>query len=239
MKGIHRMSLRHALLALIEAGPFTGYDLSQKFSQTVQYVWRAGHSQIYPELRKLESAGLVSSKVVPRGDAQATKVTYSLTEGGLEQLKRWVDEIGPQPAVREPQYLKALYLEFSSLVNAQRQFEEHFAFHEGLRDRYAAHLEDIEHARTDLMRRRFAQAPESEHRAIQAFKAHVYRGLIARAEADMTWAAAGVALVKELADDDPDPDAWTKTIHSRPRRPSGEPERAPEPVTTESSSGFS
>lgn len=51
------MSLRHALLALLDAEPMTGYTLARYFDQSAAYVWHASHSQIYPELRRLESEG--------------------------------------------------------------------------------------------------------------------------------------------------------------------------------------
>jgi DNA-binding PadR family transcriptional regulator len=213
-EGKPEMSLRHALLALIESGPFTGYDLTQKFAHSVEHVWRAGHTQIYPELRKLEVAGLISAEVVQRSNSsRSTKIAYHLTDEGRAELNRWVEEIGPQPPLRDPQYLKALYLEFSTPSNARRQFEAHADHYRQLRDGYVVHLEDIENARTDLMRRRLARSPESEHAAIKAFKAHVYRGLIARAEGEINWAVSGIALLNDLAATSSDPSYWTTPIH--------------------------
>jgi PadR family transcriptional regulator AphA len=208
------MSLRHALLALIDSGPFTGYDLAQKFSHSIEYVWRAGHTQIYPELRKMEEAGLISAEVLQGSQSsRSTKIAYHLTDKGRLELNRWVEEIGPQPPFRDPQYLKALYLEFSTPLNARRQFEAHADHYQQLRDGYVAHVEDIENARTDLMRRRLARSPESEHAAIKAFKAHVYRGLIARAEGEIKWAESGIALLQDLAANSSDPNYWTTPIH--------------------------
>ncbi|WP_279581330.1 PadR family transcriptional regulator [Fodinicola feengrottensis] len=51
------MSLRHALLALLEAEPMSGYSLAKFFDQSVAYVWHAPHSQIYPELRRMSRPG--------------------------------------------------------------------------------------------------------------------------------------------------------------------------------------
>jgi len=209
------MSLRHALLALIESGPFTGYDLMQKFDHTIEYVWRARHSQIYPELRKLEAEGFIAGEVLPRQDApRSTKVAYHLTPEGRRELERWVTEVGPQPAVREPQYLKALYLEFSTPRNARRQFEAHRQHFVALRDGYTAHVDDIAHERTVLMQRRLAASPENEHAAIKAFKLHTYRGLIARCKAEIDWAEAGVSLLEELAGASGNPDFWDTVMHA-------------------------
>ena len=40
------MSLRHALLALLDASPMTGYELTKIFDQSASRVWHATHPQI-------------------------------------------------------------------------------------------------------------------------------------------------------------------------------------------------
>jgi len=54
--------LRHALLALLEARPMTGYELAKQFDVSAAYVWHAHHPQIYTELRRLEAARLVEAR---------------------------------------------------------------------------------------------------------------------------------------------------------------------------------
>ena len=66
------MSLRYALLALLRVGPQSGYDLQKQFSLSVGHVWHAPDSQIYPELRKMESEGLVEGEDQLRGERGST-----------------------------------------------------------------------------------------------------------------------------------------------------------------------
>src|SRR5438270_50603 len=116
------MSLRHALLALIEADPMTGYELAKCFDQSANHIWKARHSQIYTELRRMEDQGLVAAETLPRGDkALATKRAYSLTRTGAEELSRWVSDIEPPPSLRDTTYLKATYLEYGSYQFAREQ----------------------------------------------------------------------------------------------------------------------
>ena len=93
------MSLRHALLAILAVEPMTGYDLTKHFSRSAAYVWHAPHSQIYPELRKLEAEGLVTAESVARGD-RGVKRTYSITDAGLALYvsSRIVEPLGPGTA---------------------------------------------------------------------------------------------------------------------------------------------
>jgi DNA-binding PadR family transcriptional regulator len=191
------VSLRHALLALLAAQPMTGYDLVKRFDQSVAHVWHAPHSQIYPELRKLEAGGLVTAESQPRG-THAVKRTYSITDEGMDELRRWVEELNPLQRERDAAYLKATYFELTSFTNARRQFLAHQAHYEQQLGQWEAHVKQLEYRDTDLLRQRLAISPESAHDAIVAYKVHVYRGLIERARIEVEWARKGKALVDEL-----------------------------------------
>ena len=90
------MSLRHALLGMLAAKPGTGYDLTQRFDQSLGNAWHASHSQIYPELARLADAGLV--EVVGEGARRSR--TYGLTAAGHEEIRRWLLESEPNRAQR-------------------------------------------------------------------------------------------------------------------------------------------
>jgi DNA-binding PadR family transcriptional regulator len=191
------MSLRHALLAILAVEPLTGYDLTKYFDRSAANVWHAPHSQIYPELRKLESAGLVTAESEARGD-HGVKRTYSITDAGLDVLVEWVEEATPPAPERDDFRLKATYLEFGSFANARRQFEAHLEYHEELRRRWDVHAQVLEQRVTALMRRRLDVMPEELHEALVAYKVHVYRGLAERARHEARWARQGIALVDAL-----------------------------------------
>jgi DNA-binding PadR family transcriptional regulator len=194
------LSLRHALLALLEAGSMTGYELAKQFENSTDYVWHAQHSQIYPELRRLEGLGLVSATDLPRGAKQlATKRAYSLTRAGAAELRRWVGDIEDPPAIRDSAYVKASYLEYGSARQAREQFRAHRTHYERLRDRYERHVEHLQQRSTSPLRRRLAAAPPAAHDAIVAYEVHAYRGLIERMKAEITWADQGLQLVQQLA----------------------------------------
>lgn len=90
------MSLRHAVLGLLISHPATGYELAQKFDQSLAHAWHASHSQIYPELGKLEEAGLV--EVVGEGARRSR--TFAVTDAGRAELSRWMVEVEPTRSVR-------------------------------------------------------------------------------------------------------------------------------------------
>jgi PadR family transcriptional regulator, regulatory protein AphA len=85
------MSLRHAVLGLLSVQPMTGYELASKFDASLGNAWHASHSQIYPELGKLEDAGMI--EVVARGARNSR--TFAVTGDGRAELRRWLVEVEP------------------------------------------------------------------------------------------------------------------------------------------------
>jgi PadR family transcriptional regulator AphA len=96
------MSLRHAVLGLLGQQPGSGYELTQWFDSSLSHAWHASHSQIYPELAKLEAEGLV--EVVGEG-ARRSK-TWAVTEAGREELRRWLMETEANRAQRNESALR-------------------------------------------------------------------------------------------------------------------------------------
>lgn len=100
------MALGYAILGLLSREPLTGYDLTQRMKARVGFFWEARHSQIYPELARLEGEGLVTHRVVEQQERPDKKV-YEITQAGLGTLKEWV-EAPPEPrATRDEMVLKA------------------------------------------------------------------------------------------------------------------------------------
>lgn len=77
-------------LAMIRDGVDTGYRIKQTLERVASFVWSASYGQIYPELRRLEAAGLVSGREVTEGGRLRRE--YSLTERGERRLRRWLEE---------------------------------------------------------------------------------------------------------------------------------------------------
>lgn len=97
--------LGYALLALLARRPATGYELSKRMRRPVGYFWTARHSQVYPELARLEAGGLVRHEVVDGAGPRPTK-RYAATAAGVEALRTWlVTDMEPQP-VRDLETLR-------------------------------------------------------------------------------------------------------------------------------------
>jgi DNA-binding PadR family transcriptional regulator len=108
MSRTNDISPQPALLGLLMLQPRHGYELYQEFQRELGRVWRVGRSQLYSQLKQLESAGLVAGETVPQDNRPPRKV-YTLTEGGRQAFLDWVQE--PTPYLRDirVEFLARLY----------------------------------------------------------------------------------------------------------------------------------
>lgn len=78
------------VLGMVKKGRQTGYEIKRLVDLSVRFFWAGSPGQIYPELRRLESEGLLSCSNSPRG-GRARNV-YSLTETGERALHTWLTD---------------------------------------------------------------------------------------------------------------------------------------------------
>ncbi|WP_103352412.1 PadR family transcriptional regulator [Amycolatopsis sp. CA-128772] len=100
------MSLRHAVLGMLADEPGSGYDLLKRFERAMAGVWPATQSQLYGELGKLETAGMIRVHAEgPRGRKE-----YEITEAGLAELRHWLVEVEPAGPPRSASLLRVYFL---------------------------------------------------------------------------------------------------------------------------------
>jgi PadR family transcriptional regulator, regulatory protein AphA len=96
------MSLPHAILGFLSVMPMTGYELkTQAFDTTVAHFWPAVLPQIYRDLKRLASAGLVESSIEVQHGRPNRRV-YTITPAGLEELRHWLASYDAPLSSREP-----------------------------------------------------------------------------------------------------------------------------------------
>src|SRR5437879_3978303 len=78
------------ILGFLRFSPRTGYDIKSVIEISTRFFWGASYGQIYPELKRLERAGLVASEASPRGARKRT--VYRLTAAGEQALEAWLTD---------------------------------------------------------------------------------------------------------------------------------------------------
>jgi DNA-binding PadR family transcriptional regulator len=97
----------YVILGMLRNGPRSGYEIKQVVDNSTRFFWAASYGQIYPELRKLAKAGLVEGESRPTGGRRRT--VYRLTDAGLEELRRWLDQPPDRLELRDEGLLKLFF----------------------------------------------------------------------------------------------------------------------------------
>ncbi len=110
------MSLKYAILGLLEVNSMSGYDLKKYFDSSVNSYWAATHSQIYRTLDDTTKEGLTKSEVIQQ-DKNPNKKLFSITEKGKEDLISWLKIKKPLPVIRHQILLQ---FSLSNLLNKEQ-----------------------------------------------------------------------------------------------------------------------
>jgi PadR family transcriptional regulator, regulatory protein AphA len=103
----------------------TGYDLTRTFERSLANVWPASHGQIYPELGRLSTAGLIRQAA----SGSRGKKIYEITPDGLAEIRQWLRS-EPDHWSRNPAFLRVFFLWLLEPDKAIRFLENESAVHE-------------------------------------------------------------------------------------------------------------
>ncbi|MBB5337001.1 PadR family transcriptional regulator [Pectinatus brassicae] len=123
-------TLKFIILGLLKHNELTGYDIKKLFNCEIGDFWQAKHSQIYPELKKLEEEKLISSHIEISGK-KLEKTFYNITATGLTTLNNWLTE--PQdkiPPTRDDFTLKLYFIDDKNNPRIEELFAEERLQHE-------------------------------------------------------------------------------------------------------------
>jgi PadR family transcriptional regulator, regulator of vanillate utilization len=186
------MSLKYALLGFLSTEPASGFDLAREFGESMGWFWYASHSQIYPELRRLEDEGLIAGTGV-QGNPGKQKRIYSLTERGEAELQSWLEQPTEYAPVRDVERVKLVFLDGAPVEVIRRHLEDHRKHHEDLLAIYTQQLRELHRGVFPRLVKRLASRPASSPELISGLKVLAMRGNIARARTEIHWAEDALA----------------------------------------------
>ena len=121
------------ILGLLRLGPHTGYEIKQTTDRSTRFFWGASYGQIYPELRRLEEAGLALAAEQPRGGVR--RRVYRITPAGDQAVQEWLTGDDDEFGVRDEGLLKLFFGaaldgdQLAKLVRRRQVFFEDVAAH--------------------------------------------------------------------------------------------------------------
>jgi PadR family transcriptional regulator, regulatory protein AphA len=188
------VALRYAILGQLSTTPCSGYDLALYLDSARGGFWCAAHSQIYPELRRLEDAGLIEGAPEVVGEKLEKRV-YSITDAGADLLATWAAGAPIYRPNRDPERLQLIFADRAPLEAIRQHLEAH-------RDRFGRQRAQIDDVRQAILSRahervetrlRGRSGPEQELSLL--LRDLAYSGDRERAAHEVDWADRALALL--------------------------------------------
>ncbi|AHH19804.1 transcriptional regulator, PadR-like family [Nocardia nova SH22a] len=192
------MSLKYAILGYLSSGPGSGYDLVQQLDGGLGWFWAASHSQIYPELRRLKTAGLITDTATTVGEKLEKRV-YSLTDQGAHELREWTCTEPEYRPNRDPERLQLIFSDNNGADAIRRHLKAHLDYFTKRRDRLVRMRDRILSGQNARVQERLATKSESDRAMTLLLRDLAYGGDVRRAELEIAWASEALARVDALA----------------------------------------
>lgn len=191
------MSLKYAILGYLSSGPGSGYDLVQQLDGGLGWFWAASHSQIYPELRRLESAGLIAGTATTVGD-RLEKTVYELTDKGAEELRKWTAGAPEYRPNRDPERLQLIFSDSNGLAAIRQHLQSHLERYTTRRAQVMEMRDRILSGRNPRVQERLDARNDEERALTVLLRDLAYNGDVQRAELEIAWATDALARLDEL-----------------------------------------
>ena len=83
----------YVVLGMVHLGARSGYEIKQAVENSIRFFWTISQAQIYPSLRLLESAGLITGRADPQG--RRLRRVFEITQAGEAALRDWLTSDEP------------------------------------------------------------------------------------------------------------------------------------------------
>lgn len=117
------MALRHAVLAALLDGEYSGYQLAKAFDIGVANFWHALPQQLYLELTRLERDGLVSGREVVQ-ESRPNKRLFTVTDAGMAELERFAASAAKPSFIRDDLMVKVQAVDHTGAAPVLAQLRE-------------------------------------------------------------------------------------------------------------------
>jgi DNA-binding PadR family transcriptional regulator len=170
--------------------------LALQFGLGLGWFWSASHSQIYPELKRLEEAGLVEGALTTVGEKLEKRV-YSITDAGLDSLTSFLTASPHYPPNRDPERIQLIFSDLASVENVRRHLMAHLRHYTQRRDVERPILDSIAEGTHERVQMRLAGKSPRQQAFTLLLRELAYGGDIERAELEIAWAQRALRALDE------------------------------------------
>ncbi|MQA82392.1 MAG: hypothetical protein GEV10_28680 [Streptosporangiales bacterium] len=168
------MALREGILGLLVYRELSGYDIKRIFDRSIGVVWNASDSQIYRELKALETEGLITART-ERQERRPDKRLYRATESGVAVVDDWLSSPLQERWTKDEFRLRMF---FFGKTSHEHQLKALVARRQDLlaqRERWQARLV------------RFADASRSQHPGLLWWQIRLLENTLELVQIELTW----------------------------------------------------
>jgi DNA-binding PadR family transcriptional regulator len=126
---------KYALLGILSMSPGSGYDIKKFMEQSTSNFWNESYGQIYPILKQLVEASLATSHT-EKQEGKPERYVYTLTDKGLEELRKWLTEPIEHTVERNELLLKLFFGRQSSMTDNVEHVQQFQILQEQLLRKY-------------------------------------------------------------------------------------------------------
>lgn len=177
------MSLKHAILVLLETEPSSGYDLLKQFNRSLGYFWNAKHQQIYQQLKLLLNEQLIECRHETQ-EGKPDKKIYEITKTGVTELTSWLSKPVKTNKINDALLVKIYGGHLISEEALLTDLESHLLLHE----KTLLQLKQIEQT--------YLKLPNAAQEKYKLPYLTLRRGILGE-EAWLTWANESIKMVKK------------------------------------------
>jgi DNA-binding PadR family transcriptional regulator len=161
----------------------TGYEIRQLVEDSIGHFWHESYGQIYPALREIHRAGLVSRKK-RRSAGKPERHEYTISPSGRSHLLEWLSREPRPERVRHELLLKLHFAVSGNLQDHLRNIEKY-------RDRQQDLLHKFEWIRSEYFK------PLQGDPGLPFWEAELSYGLHV-AKARVTWAKETISKLRNI-----------------------------------------
>ena len=123
----------------------SGYDIKKWIDWSVGfYYWSPSYSQLYTELKKLESLGYLESRV-EQDEGLRSRRLYKITPSGMDAVADWTNNAPVDPPVlKHSVLLRVTFGHLSNPARLKELLEQHVAYCEAMQRQAAEDSEGAE-----------------------------------------------------------------------------------------------